>query len=141
MIGLTVFESDEFLDLPDFAKALYPYIILKADDNGLLNNMKAILRTFNSDERALTKLLEIGFLLNMDNGIYAITHWEQQNHMPSSKFTPTVFTENSSAWSCEKTAPTSYVTPACKKLLQLAAQYRIIKTARAYCRRKETIGS
>jgi hypothetical protein len=93
MIGLTVFESDEFLDLPDFAKALYPYIILKADDNGLLNNMKAILRTFNSDERALAKLLETGFLLNLDNGIYAITHWEQQNHMPSSKFTPTVFTE------------------------------------------------
>jgi hypothetical protein len=46
MIGASVFESDAFLDLPDFAKALYPYIILNADDNGLLNNMKALMRTF-----------------------------------------------------------------------------------------------
>jgi hypothetical protein len=55
MIGVSVFESDTFLDLPDAAKALYPYIILKADDNGLLNNMKTLLRTFGINDSGQKK--------------------------------------------------------------------------------------
>jgi hypothetical protein len=93
MIGTSVFESDIFLDLPDFAKALYPYIILNADDNGLLNNMRALMRTFNAQPNALQKLVAAGLIIDFGNGIYAITHWEQQNHVPKSKFTPTVFPE------------------------------------------------
>ena len=91
MIGTSVFESDAFLDLSIPAKALYPFIILNADDNGLLNNMKALFRTFNVQETALTQLLKAGFILDLGNGIFAITHWEQQNHVPMSKFTSTMF--------------------------------------------------
>jgi len=91
MIGMTVFESDAFLDLDISAKALYPFIILNADDNGLLNNTKALLRTFNVQDSGLVQLLEAGFIIDLGNGIYAVTHWEQQNHVPGSKFTPTMF--------------------------------------------------
>jgi hypothetical protein len=78
MIGASVFESDTFLDLPDFAKALYPCIILNADDNGPLNNMRALMRTFNAKSNALQKLVSVGLIINFGNGVYAITHWEQQ---------------------------------------------------------------
>jgi hypothetical protein len=91
MIGTTVFESDDFLDLPIGARAFYPFAILKADDNGLLNNMRTLMCEFNAPENALPALLKAGFILDLGDNVYAITHWEAQNHVPKSKYTPTAW--------------------------------------------------
>lgn len=91
MIGTSVIGSDAYLDLEDASKALYPFIVLNADDNGLLNNMKALVRTFNVQDTALVQLIKAGFILALESGVFAVTHWEQQNHVPKSKFTATMF--------------------------------------------------
>lgn len=51
------------------------------------------MRTVNAINDDLEMLIKAGFILDCGNGVYAVTHWEQQNHVPKSKYTPTVFVE------------------------------------------------
>jgi len=81
MFSLDIVDSDAYLDLPFSAQALYVHICMRADDYGLIDNAKKILRITRCKDADLKRLVNNGFLLDMGSGIYAVKHWNKNNNL------------------------------------------------------------
>ena len=93
MISINIVNSDVFLSLPKGAQALYCHLLLRADDDGFVNNPRMIMRLVRSTERDLTQLLDEGFLIPFENGVVAITHWRIHNLIRKNRYIPTPYQE------------------------------------------------
>lgn len=92
MFSKTVTRSDQFVDMPLSAQALYFHLGMEADDDGFLSNPKVVQRMINASEDDLKLLFAKGFLLNLgENGICVIRHWRQNNEIKKDRYKPTVF--------------------------------------------------
>lgn len=92
MFSKAVTRSDQFVDMPLSAQALYFHLGMEADDDGFLSNPKVVQRMINASEDDLKLLFAKGFLLNLgENGICVIRHWRQNNEIKKDRYKPTVF--------------------------------------------------
>ena len=66
MFTTQVVDSDEFLELPLTAQALYFHLGMRADDDGFVHKPKAVLRTVLAGGEDLDRLVERGFVLLLD---------------------------------------------------------------------------
>jgi hypothetical protein len=76
-INLDVVNSDHFLSLPHETQALYFQLVLRANDDGIVNNPKAIVRIINSTDDGINLLFNKGFIENCLDGTYYIAHWNR----------------------------------------------------------------
>lgn len=90
MFSLQVIDSDKFLDLPSSAQALYFHLGMRADDDGFVNNPKKIVRMINVGDDDLKLLFIKGFILDADNGIIVIAHWNINNCIQKDRYHPTI---------------------------------------------------
>ena len=79
MFSMRILGSDAFLDLPLSAQALYLHLCIRADDDGFLNNAKAITRLIGASEEDLKILIKKRFLLTFESGVIVIKHWQIHN--------------------------------------------------------------
>ncbi len=93
MFSKDVICSDRFYELPIGGQALYLQIVIAADDDGLLASMKRLMRDCQASESDLEALIDGGFILKLDDKIYAVTDWLLMNKIQPSRRTPTVFAE------------------------------------------------
>lgn len=91
MFSLQVIDSDNFLDLPASAQALYFHLGMRADDDGFVNNPKKIVRMICVGEDDLKLLFLKGFIIDADNGIIVITHWHINNYIQKDRYHPTIY--------------------------------------------------
>lgn len=91
MFSLQVIDSDNFLDLPASAQALYFHLGMRADDDGFVNNPKKIARMICVSEDDLKLLFLKGFIIDADNGIIVITHWHINNYIQKDRYHPTIY--------------------------------------------------
>lgn len=91
MFSQTVVCSDAFVTLPLSAQALYFQLSMAADDEGFLNSAQRLLRTVGAKQTDLKKLVDSGFVIGFDSGVYLITHWKVNNSIRTDRFTPSVF--------------------------------------------------
>ena len=67
MFSKSVVESDTFSEMPLTTQALYFRLGLQADDDGCINNVKAVQRGIGAREDDLKLLLAKGFLRALDS--------------------------------------------------------------------------
>lgn len=79
MFSMRILGSDAFLDLPLSAQALYLHLCIRADDDGFLNNAKAITRLIGASDEDLKILIKKRFLLTFESGVIVIKHWQIHN--------------------------------------------------------------
>lgn len=91
MFSKTVTESDSFYMLSTDAQALYLHLSMNADDDGLLNNPRMIMRNCGVNEDTLNELIARGFVVSFKNGVVALTHWNLNNRIYKDKRKPTIF--------------------------------------------------
>ena len=60
MFAKTIIDSDAFLDMPQSTQLLYFHLSMRADDDGFINNPKAIMRNCKCCEEDLL-VLAMGF--------------------------------------------------------------------------------
>ena len=75
-----VCESDFFMLLPPNTKCLYFYMMLNADDDGLLKNAETIRRTLNATKKDFERLEKAGLTISFPSGVRAIVHWWCHNN-------------------------------------------------------------
>jgi len=85
MIAKAIYENDRFTDLSVTARLLYTYMCLNADDDGMLTNVKQLLFLTNAKDDDITKLIESGYILRFQSGVYVIRHWLQMNKVSASR--------------------------------------------------------
>ena len=93
MISLQIVDTDAFLDMPLSTQALYFHLLLRADDEGFINNPKKILRLIGCQDDDMKILLGKRFILSFENGIVVIKHWLIHNTIRMDRFNKTVYTE------------------------------------------------
>ena len=89
MISDAVYYSDAFIALKPLDKLLYTYLVLSADDDGMLNGVSYHMNVAGARKANLQRLVDSGFLIAFDNGIYAITHWNVMNTIKNRR--PTLY--------------------------------------------------
>ncbi len=89
-IGVDVYSSWEFLSLSHSAKALYAYLVLYSDDEGVVINPRSVLHMCSMGEEELAELIKNGFVIEVE-GVYIIRHWYAQNKIQPSKMTASMY--------------------------------------------------
>jgi len=91
MFSLQIVDTDAFLDMPLSTQALYFHLIMRADDEGFIDNHKRIMRLINCQEDDIKILIAKRFMLKFDSGIMVCKHWLIHNTIRMDRFNKTVY--------------------------------------------------
>ena len=91
MISKHIYDSDKFLDLPVTSQLLYTHLIIRADDDGFIGNVKRILLITKCSDVDLKLLISAGYVIPFETGVIVITDWNSFNRVPKSRYRPTQF--------------------------------------------------
>lgn len=82
--------TDTFIELEHSAKVLYFYLMANADDDGFFENARTISRLCDTTANDLNALIDNGFIIKFDSGVYVITHWKVHNLIRNDRYTQTI---------------------------------------------------
>lgn len=82
--------TDTFIELEHSAKVLYFYLMANADDDGFFENARTISRLCDTTANDLNALIDNGFIIKFDSGVYVITHWKVHNSIRNDRYTQTI---------------------------------------------------
>lgn len=91
MIPKYIYDSDKFLDLPATTQLLYTHLVVRADDDGFVGNVRRLLLMLPCSEVDLNILIRAGYLIPFETGVCVITDWHQFNKVPKSRYVPTMY--------------------------------------------------
>ena len=81
MFASSVVESDQFLDMPGTAQLLYFHLGMRADNDGVVDSAKQIMRIIGAADGDMRVLVEAGYVIVMpDSRIIVITDWRINNN-------------------------------------------------------------
>ena len=93
MFAKTIIDSDAFLDMPQSSQLLYFHLSMRADDDGFINNPKAIMRNCNCSEDDLRLLAMKKFIIPFESGVVVIKHWKIHNYIAKDRYKETKYKE------------------------------------------------
>ena len=93
MISKKVVYSDNFNRLTAKSKLLYYTMVMEADDDGLIGNIKQIFAHVGANKKSLDALCDNGFAICFRNGVTVIRHWHVQNRIPRDRYKQTFYTK------------------------------------------------
>ena len=102
MLSISLLEADRFYDLSAMTQALYLHLNLNADDDGLVDNVRSIMRDLKATKNNLSLLIDEGYVIDLGRQVIAITHWQQHNRIKSDRYTPTAYKELMSGLSVDE---------------------------------------
>lgn len=148
MFSCRVISSDAFLQLPIQAKCLYFALLCAADDDGFVNAVRALCRSWGLRCYALGALIERGFVLDFPGDIVLITHWRQHNHIPPDRYRPSQFTEQMDQvllsdqltyirWRRRNAAAARQQKPTGNRLQQQMQELGVLQSAKTHWLRRE----
>ena len=80
MISDIVLESDEFLEMPLSAQALYSHLIVQADNWGFLSSLNRVTRMIGATQDDVDCLEQNGFIIRFEGtSTCCIRHWFMMN--------------------------------------------------------------
>ena len=91
-----VIENPRFCEMSASARLLYTYLVVNADDDGFITNMKAVQKGCGCSAKALRQLLQSRFIIAFSTGVCVIKHWNLMNKNPPSKYKKTLCTAEKS---------------------------------------------
>ena len=86
MVNIRIIESDNFLELPLSTQALYFHLLLRADDDGFINNPKRIQRMIGGSEDDFKLLIAKQYILTFSSGVIVIKHWRMHNCIKKDRY-------------------------------------------------------
>lgn len=87
MISSKILGTEDYLRLSKGARCLYIQLCLAADDDGMISNVKPIMRFCEATEEEHQELISTGYLLGVIGNIECITHWHIHNSIPKNRYT------------------------------------------------------
>ena len=91
MFAKTIVDSDAFLEMPQSSQLLYFHLSMRADDEGFVNQPKAIMRVCGAKDDDLRILVAKKFIIPFESGVVVIKHWKIHNYIQSDRFKETTY--------------------------------------------------
>lgn len=79
MFDTTIIESDSFCQLSKSAQTLYFHLNMLADDDGIVDMWKSLLRYLVVKRVHLDSLIDAGYIIELDSGALLISDWLLHN--------------------------------------------------------------
>lgn len=89
MLSREILHDDRFTDLSATSKLLYVYLNLEADDDGFFTSTKQAMFSADATKDDLQNLIDAGYVLKFDSGVYVIRHWKLMNTIQKDRYKPT----------------------------------------------------
>lgn len=89
MFSADICTSDAFLDMSHSAQALYLQLNVSADSQGVVSNVRRVLRSGDYAEEHLNELKESGFIIEIDAltvRLVVVSHWWEMNKLDRRNF-------------------------------------------------------
>ena len=102
MFSKQVLLSDAFLDMSAEARALYVTLNMCADDDGLVNNTKSLMRVSGASKEHLEELISGNFIHVFESGVCVIMHWKVHNTIKNDRYVPSLLDEKNELSENEK---------------------------------------
>lgn len=93
MFSKKMINSDAFLDMPLTAQGLFFHLAMRADDDGIVDSPKKIMRECKAKQKDLDILIKKRYVLSFSSGVILIKHWKIHNTIPKDRYTPSTYTE------------------------------------------------
>ena len=90
---MQIVDTDAFLDMPLSTQALYFHFVMRADDEGFIDNPKRIMRLIGCQDDEFKVLITKRFILQFDSGVVVIKHWLIHNTIRMDRFNKTVYSD------------------------------------------------
>lgn len=94
MFAKAIVFSDDFLDMPLSARCLYFTLGMVADDDGFVDNARAVMRQCGCSKNDLDLLIAKQYVLVFEDGIIVIKHWRLHNYLRSDRYRATKYTNH-----------------------------------------------
>ena len=86
MLSIDIVESDEVCLLRASAQMLYLHLNMNADDDGIVDKWKTILRYLRAKREHLDELINAGFIIELDSGALLISDWLLHNRIRQDRY-------------------------------------------------------
>lgn len=86
MFSIDVIESDAFCALKASAQLLYLHLNMNADDDGVVDKWKSILRYLRVKQEHLDALVDAGYIIKLDSGALLISDWLIHNKIRHDRY-------------------------------------------------------
>ena len=93
MFSKKITDSGEFLKMPLTTQCLYFHLNLHADDDGVVDNIKTIMRMIGANDDDVNILLAKKFLLIVENEIVVIKDWWIHNTILKDRYEESLYKE------------------------------------------------
>ena len=93
MISKELLCDDNFTDVEQSPRMLYIYLIVNADDDGMIRQTKNMCALSGASEEDLAVLIQKGYVYRFPTGTIVIMDWNVHNKVPPTRYTPTQFRE------------------------------------------------
>ena len=94
MFSRRIVSSDYFLDLSPKAQILYYQLSMNADDDGVVDNVKSVMRLSKTDDECLNELLVNKYVLKFDvdgKMFVVIKDWKINNYIQKDRYHETIY--------------------------------------------------
>lgn len=91
MVSKQIIDSDAFLDMSSTSQLLYFHLIMRADDEGFVGNVKKIMREIGIQNDDFKILIAKRFLIAFETGVVVIKHWLIHNTIRMDRFNETSY--------------------------------------------------
>ena len=89
--SMQIIDSDDFLEMPLSAQALYLHLSMRADDDGFVSSAARIMKLVNANKNDYDLLVAKAYVIEFDDGICVIRHWRINNYLRSDRYKETKF--------------------------------------------------
>lgn len=86
MFAKTIIDSDAFLTMPASSQNLYFHLGMRADDDGVVNNPRTIMRLVGAHEDDMNILISKKFVIVLQDSLIVIKHWKINNYIRSDRY-------------------------------------------------------
>lgn len=129
MMAKSVIDTDQFMDMPATAQNLYFHLLLRADDDGFLSNVKQIQRMTGTKDDDLKILFAKQYLIPFESGVVVIKHWKIHNYIQKDRYRPSRLLERGEVelntfgeWEKKPVQPVSKVYPNCIQTVSIGKE-------------------
>lgn len=103
MFSLSIVDTDDFLDMPISAQALYFHLGMHGDDDGFVSSPKRIARAAGCNDDDLRILASKGFIIPFESGVIVIRDWNVNNTLKNDRYHPTIYQKELAELASDKT--------------------------------------
>lgn len=93
MFSKKMISSDAFLEMPLTAQGLFFHLAMCADDDGIVDSPKKIMRECQAKKKDLDILIQKRYVLTFPSGVILIKHWKIHNTIAKDRYVPSTYTE------------------------------------------------